>query len=145
MDLYIDTEFNGHRGQLISMGLVAKDDSTIAWYKALPLPSMFEDIDPWVARNVLPVLYVEPVGLHEFHSSLEAFLSQFPSVHIVADWPEDIQWFCWSLITGPGTRIATPPLTLEIRRDLHTNDSVTPHNALADAHALREMAISKGK
>jgi hypothetical protein len=56
-------------------------------------------------------------------------------VHLVADWPEDIQHFCEALITAPGLRIDTPPLTMEIRRDLDAV-SALPHNALEDARAI---------
>ena len=52
------------------------------------------------------------------------------------DWPEDIEHFCAALICGPGMRINTPPLTMEIRRDLN-GASQLPHNALADAKANR--------
>jgi hypothetical protein len=40
------------------------------------------------------------------------------------------------LITGPGTRLDTPPLTMEVLRV--DTVSTNPHNALADATALRD-------
>lgn len=49
---------------------------------------------------------------------------------------EDIAFFCKVLICGPGVRLNTPPLTLEIRRDLDGIPSDLPHNALHDARAL---------
>jgi hypothetical protein len=71
---------------------------------------------------------------------LETYLCQFESIHIVADWPEDIMWFCKVLVTGPGTRINTPPLSLEILRV--DTVSINPHNALADAGALRAWCVN---
>jgi hypothetical protein len=65
------------------------------------------------------------------------------TIHIIADWPEDISHFCNALLTGPGTRLNTPRLTMEVRRDLH-GDSKIPHNALEDARAIAEDAITKG-
>jgi hypothetical protein len=54
---------------------------------------------------------------------------------IIADWPEDIKHFCDALITGPGLRLDTPPLTMEIRRDIDAVSAV-PHNALEDARGI---------
>jgi hypothetical protein len=39
-------------------------------------------------------------------------------------------------------RINTPPLTMEIRRDLDAVSEI-PHNALADARAIKDLAILK--
>jgi hypothetical protein len=141
MRIWIDCEFNESGGQLISMALVAEDGCE--WYYALPCanPKL------WVAQHVMPVLRKEPVDRHSFALLLHHWLSQFSAVHIVADWPEDIAYFCQSLVVGPGTRIDTPPLTLEVRRDLDLIPSGTPHNALADAWAIRDshLAIERSR
>lgn len=134
MRLFIDTEFNEFQGALISMALVADDGRE--WYEALPC----ENPGSWVAQHVMPIIGQTPLNNgYEMALSLSLFLSQFESVHILADWPEDIAHFCNALITGPGERIDTPPLTFEIRRDLpDTADiSAIPHNALEDARALQ--------
>lgn len=138
MNLYIDTEFDSYRGRLISMALVDEDGKH--FYEVLRVRP--QDCDLWVQKNVIPVLGKSWVGLHSFQRSLWEYLSAYESIHVIADYPTDIQHFCWVLETGPGERIPTPPLTMEIRRDLHTGNSVTPHNALADARALREMALA---
>jgi hypothetical protein len=132
--LYIDTEFNSFKGALISMALVSDDGK--AFYSVLECPNP----DPWVEEHVMWVLNQAPVSKPQFQAELQAYLAQFPAIHVVADWPEDIQHFCESLITGPGTRIDTPLLTMEIRRDLDSSGSKLAHNALADAYAIREMA-----
>lgn len=135
MKLYLDCEFNEFKGDLISMALVAEDGRE--FYEVLPC------VNPgaWVAEHVMPVLGKAPVAIGEFQISLQHFLRQFESVHIVADWPEDIQHFCNSLITGPGSRLNTPPLTMEVVRIDAPSDQ--PHNALADARGIerymREM------
>ena len=71
--------------------------------------------------------------------SLRLWLAQFDAVHIVADWPEDIAHFCKALITGPGYRLDTPPLTMEVLRI--DAGSELPHNALADARGIRDMLV----
>lgn len=135
MNIYIDTEFNEFQGELISMALVA--ESGPEFYEVLPC----EKPGPWVAENVMPILGQAPVTKPVFQLRLQHWLAQFNSVHLIADWPEDIQHFCQSLITGPGMRLNTPPLTMEIRRDLDA-ESALPHNALADARAIRDLAMS---
>lgn len=137
MKIYIDTEFNGYNGQLISMALI--DENGKEWYEVLP----FGELDAWVNKHVKPVLNKEPIGCKiDFQRNLEFYLSQYDSIHIVSDWPEDIKYFCDVLITGPGTRINTPPLTIEVRRDLNTLASLIPHNALADVRAMRLLDIN---
>lgn len=130
MRIWMDTEFNEFKGDLISMALVSEDGQE--WYSSLECPNP----GPWVREHVIPILYSLPVSRTEFALSLQGWLSQFESVHIVADWPEDIAHFCQSLIVGPGMRINTPPLTMQILRDLDSVPSEMPHNALADARAV---------
>lgn len=139
MRLWIDTEFNSYKGELISMALV--DEVGREWYEVLECAKP----DPWVARNVMPKLNREPITLAALQQSLEAFLRPYEVAHVIADWPEDIQHFCETLITGPGMRIDTPLLTLEIRRDLDADKSLIPHQALADARALREAHIGRDR
>jgi len=124
--LYIDCEFNSFKGALISMAIVADDKNY--FYEVLPCANP----EPWVAQHVMPILYKDAVDMVTFQRKLQAFLSQFRGgIHIVADWPEDIKHFCDVLITGPGERMNTPPLTMEVVRvDF---DSALPHNAFMDA------------
>lgn len=126
MKLYIDGEWNSYKGELISMALVSPEGHR--WYEVIE--GAF-NIDPWVAENVMPKLGKEAIPYRKFQESLGAFLNQFDTVHVIADWPEDLARFCDALITGPGERIDTPNITLEIIRV----DSVSnnPHNALSDA------------
>jgi hypothetical protein len=72
---------------------------------------------------------------------LFGFLNWFDSIHLVADWPEDIKHFCEQVITGPGEMMNIPSFTCEVRRDLNTKNSKILHNALEDARALMEADI----
>jgi hypothetical protein len=135
MRVWLDCEFNEFRGELISMALVAEDGRE--WYEVLPCPHP----GSWVAEHVMPLLEKAPIDPANFKHSLRRWLSKYDSVRIVADWPEDIAHFCQTLITGPGQRINTPPLTMEVRRDLDLVDSLTPHNALADARAIMKSHL----
>jgi hypothetical protein len=136
MNIFIDGEWNSYGGELISLALVAEDGRS--FYEVVGC----DNPDPWVAENVMPKLGKPSITLQELQEQLELFLCQFEfdSVHIIADWPEDIMWFCKVLITGPGTRLDTPPLTMEVLRV--DTISLYPHNALADATALRDWYVS---
>lgn len=136
MNLYIDTEFNEFKGELISMALVAEDGAE--FYEVLEC----KNPGAWVSINVMPILFKEPVSMDVFQMRLQAFLYRYDSIHIVADWPEDIQHFCSALITGPGLCLNYPPLTMECRRDLSSADSEVPHNALYDARAIFKQVKS---
>ena len=134
MRIFIDGEWNSYGGELISLALVAEDGRS--FYEVLGC----ENPDPWVTENVMPKLAKPWIVMQSLQPQLEYFLNQFDSVHIIADWPEDIMWFCKVLITGPGTRLDTPPLTMQILRV--DTVSQNPHNALADANALRDWYVS---
>lgn len=134
--LWIDTEFNEFRGELISIALV--DEQGREFYEVLPPPLV--GYGPWVAQHVVPILNKPAISLGELKAKLHAFLAAYgDSAHLVADWPEDIEHFLHLLIVGPGERIGPNRWTMEVRRDLpNTADtSHIPHNALEDAKALR--------
>lgn len=130
MNLYLDCEFNGFGGELISMGLV--DEKGRYFYEVLNCLQPVE----WVAKNVIPKLNQEAVPLAEFQKRLRQFLNSYESIHIIADWAEDLSLFTRSLIIGAGRAMHTPSLTLELWTGAMQIDSEIPHNALADAKAL---------
>lgn len=136
MNLYIDCEFNGYQGELISMALV--DATGRHWYESLGCVNPV----PWVAENVIPVLNISPpVSRIEMRRSLVRFLSRYESIRVIADWPCDIRYFCELIVAGPGIRVETPPLAMVILHGLDARSTV-PHNALEDARALRLAHIA---
>jgi len=133
-DLYLDTEFNGFGGPLLSMALVSKDGHE--FYEVLEFSG---DYDPWVAKHVVPKFMKSPVNCKTFQSNLENFLNSFSEINVIADWPEDIAHFCNALIIGPGSRMRLPKVvTFQIDFNLPNTAlcSLVPHNALEDAKSL---------
>jgi len=130
--IVIDAEFNDFRGALISLACVAYSGQE--FYEVLHCQSPA----PWVAANVMPILGQEAVTPRELSTVLSRYLSQFDACNIIADWPEDVSHFCNAMITGPGQRIATPPLTFTLVSGYADtcDTSAIPHNALEDARAL---------
>jgi hypothetical protein len=135
MNIWIDCEFNEFGGDLISMALVADDGQE--FYEVLNLEND-DKYGSWVFANVVPWLNKDPIDKRVFQEKLRAFINQWDDAHIIADWPDDIKYFCMSLITAPGIALNTPMnLTMEIDKVLNTESSAILHNALEDARAIR--------
>ena len=60
MRYFLDTEFNGFGGVLISVALVPEHADDEEFYVSLPLP---DDVEPWVAQHVVPYLRHVPPGI----------------------------------------------------------------------------------
>jgi hypothetical protein len=143
---FLDTEFNGFGGALISLALVPEHGDQ-DFYVSLPLP---DDIHPWVQQHVIPYLRFVPPGidyqLSREHAAqhIEAYLAHDADPVIIADWPEDLAHFCQLLVTGPGQMIGINGMHLELVNGAGFSAAVnskTPHNALHDAHALRDFYL----
>jgi hypothetical protein len=143
---FLDTEFNGWGGALLSLGLVG--ESGDEFYAVIDHDG---PLDPWVERNVIPYLDTVPEGQGGPHLSrrdaalaLSYFLAHDPEPLIVADWPEDIAQFAMLLTTGPGVMVAVPPPRFELVSlpgFSTAANSAVPHNALHDARALRDQVL----
>ena len=143
MRYFLDTEFNGFGGDLISLGLAAEEGED--YYVVLqPLP---ETIEPWVERHVMPYLFQVPPALDNrldrtaAAHDLGRYLSTDRDPLIIADWPEDIALFCRLLLIGTRDVVDLARVSFEFRRTpgfSTARNSRVPHNALHDARALRE-------
>lgn len=146
MRLYLDTEFNGFGGDLISMALISEpvqqhpmlrhlgDTTNRQFYSARLING---PINPWVKEHVMPVLEVTPLMPSLFKKEFHEWIRQFKNPEIVCDWHADAEHFC-RLLAGEDygssldfecriTILKTPP---------GQPVSLKPHNALADAEAL---------
>ena len=146
MRYFLDTEYNGWGGALLSLALVPDDGEelylTLDWAGAL---------DPWVERNVITYLDTVPeplvsprLGRPDAARTIAHYLAGDPDPTIVADWPEDIAQMSMLLLTGPGTMVEVPPLTFRfvaLSGFSTAANSKVPHNALHDARALRDHVV----
>ena len=136
MNLYIDCEFNGGLGDLISMALV--DEYGREFYEVLPCPNP----EPWIVENVIPILGKAPVTLAELQDKLWRFLCFGEKLHIIADHPADLAYFFETLIVNAqGGWLSIPPVSAEIIPHLDYKSAI-PHNALEDAKAIRVVVIA---
>lgn len=145
MIIYIDTEFNGFGGDLISIG--ARSDDDHEFYAVLNPPRDIV-IDRWVAKNVLPVLrsvapykagrgedwdIVQRAFIKYLHAACER---SDDYVTIAADWYEDLAWAA-RLLVFPGGKYRHLVKAFEFIDT--ANIDLKPdvrHNALSDARAL---------
>jgi hypothetical protein len=147
MRYFLDTEYNGWGGALLSLALVPDEGEEL--YLTLDWEGPLEE---WVERHVVPFLDMVPDSLVSPRMSradaartLAHYLAGDPDPLIVADWPEDIAQFNALLITGPGTMVEVPPLTfrfLELSGFSTAANSKVPHNALHDARSLRDHVLT---
>ena len=147
MRYFLDTEYNGVRGALLSLALVPDNGDE--------LYLTFETPDPlveWVERHVVPYFDSVPEQLScprlsrkDGAHALERYLRHDEEPLIVADWPEDIAQFCNLMITGPGDMVEVRHVTFRLvplSNFSTAANSEVPHNALHDARALRDHIIS---
>jgi len=157
---FLDTEYNGWGGALLSLALVPEDGGQ-EFYVTLDWTG---SVQPWVEQNVVPYLDTVPetlvsprLSLEDAARELSGWLrreqeAQIFSSHggpieleILADWPEDISQICSLLTIGPGLTVDVPPLTFRLVMlpgfSTAANSRV-PHNALYDARALRDHILS---
>ena len=147
MRYFLDTEYNGWGGALLSLALVPEDGEelylTLDWSGAL---------EPWVEKHVVPYLdtvaesLVSPrLSRDDAARMLAHYLAGDPEPMIVADWPEDIAQLCNLIVVGAGVMAEVPPLRFEfmpLSGFSTAANSKVPHNALHDARALRDHVLS---
>jgi hypothetical protein len=147
MRYFLDCEYNGFGGALLSLALVPEDGGE-EFYVVLPFAG---EAHPWVARHVLPYLHQVPPALR-FEADpvtaafeVAAFLRHDPEAEVVADWPEDLALLCRLLMPRDGEVAEMPGLALRWVRTPGFStaaNSRVPHNALHDARALRDHLLA---
>jgi len=143
---FLDTEFNGFGGALISLGLVREDGPSLYLIYKIP-----ERTDPFVRSTVQPNLLCVPPGVvarnvsqREGAHAIEAFLHGDADALIIADWPADLSLFCQALMLEPELMVPITRLRFELHRiasyptDL---SGAVEHNASWDAMALRQRLM----
>jgi hypothetical protein len=168
MRYYVDTEFNGNEGQLISVALVREDGAE--FYAVL---DTYQMPVPWVNEHVYSTLFAHeckftphphdrvipasgaaarPVSREECKRSLAKFLEHDKGVvTFVADWPEDLTHTLNLLLRDHGKRnspVSFRCLILDLPGFNTADVSIVAHNALEDArvlHAFVEQGLTDGE
>jgi hypothetical protein len=144
---FLDCEFNGFGGALISLALSGETGELYLVRPEDELNAM--DAHDWVAEHVLPFLSLSDarptvLPLAGFGRAIQAFLASDPAPSVIADWPEDLMHLMQCLIIAPGQMVKIPDLSLRLMQasayPSEISDAVQ-HNALWDARALRQAVL----
>ena len=147
---YIDCEFDGHNGPLLSIALV-KDDGT-----GIHIATTAVATDPWVIANVVPL-----IDRHDCRMAVRCLPNEVGVVirtfitcdnpTIIADSPVDIGRFCQAISTAPNGQWASADYPI-MRFEVHNVDcyptslvGAIQHNAWWDAMALAAALRAGGE
>lgn len=137
MRIFVDCEFNGFGGDLVSMALVPEDENIHPWYEVVNLPEGQRYVwDRWVWDNVIPVVGKKAISPDRFRASFLQYIQTFNDPIICADWYTDLVHF-FNMFAGEDH---SQSIGFACRAELVLIDnyqSETPHNALSDALAIR--------
>ncbi len=144
---FLDCEFNGFGGELISLALSGE---TRELYLARPEDELNAlDAHDWVAEHVLPFLSLADarprvLPRDTFGRAIQEFLAGDREPTIIADWPEDLMHLMQCLIIAPGQMVKIPDLSLRLMQGSAYPSEIidaVQHNALWDARALRHAVL----
>ena len=134
MKLFLDTEFNGFGGEIISLALVPEDDGD-EFYEVCGCSA---PIEPWVAAHVVPILNRTPISFNLFRQGFHNFVRQYDNPEVICDWHADAVHFC-EMLAGDdyGTSLDFACRVTILKTPPGQPVSALPHNALEDARALK--------
>lgn len=149
MRYFLDCEYNGFGGALLSLALVPEHGGEELYL----VFDCAEPIDPWVQRNVMPFIGQVPdnlrlpvMGREQAAHAIAMYLGGDGDPEILADWPTDIELLCGLLSFAPGQMVALPETRfrlLVLGSFSPAENSAVPHNALHDARALRDHVLNQ--
>ena len=141
---YVDCEFDGHGGPLLSIALVHEGGCSIH------VTTDERPLDPWVQENVMPIMGAHnaatesiDVPVNRVGPILRDWLGDVEAPVFIADSPVDIGRICSALSTnedGGWQSCGYPQMTFEVHNvDCYpsTLEGAVQHNAWWDAMALR--------
>lgn len=144
MKYYLDCEFDGHNGPLLSMALVREDGHSIH------IETTAVAADPWVVANVVPLMDKNEATTHPLAHPLQVgvlvreFMAHDDYPVVIADSPVDIGRFCQAVMTSKTGEYA-PNFWSRLSFEVHDVDcypttlaGAVQHNAWWDAMALRD-------
>ena len=150
MRYYVDCEFDGHNGQLLSIAMVREDGASIH------IRTFAFATDPWVSANVMPHMNnhkadvcFSGLQINSVGGELRKMIGDDPDPVIVTDSPVDVARFCQALSNNKDGGWASVDYSL-LRFEVHdvacypTNlPGAVQHNAWWDAMALRHFLEDK--
>lgn len=142
MRYFVDAEFNGFGGELISLAAVPELSGPAPFYQAIGCqrPAL------WVRTHIIPVLQIAPRSRAEVAHLFSTYLENDPKPLLVSDCPESLAHATLLLSDPRGQRLVRSRVQFEL---LPASDfsasahSETPDNAYRDAIALRDWVLAQ--
>jgi hypothetical protein len=137
VNLFVDSEFDGHGGPLLSLALAGDDGSH--WYGVFATYCN----DEWVREHVEPKLYAMKPTIQGnedvLRHSLKEYMLARPGCTIWADWPADFEHLTRLMCGQSYDESFMIPCTMRliVTPDGEPKPEI-PHNALSDAIALMQ-------
>jgi hypothetical protein len=143
MRYFLDCEFDGFHGPLMSLALVREDGEGVY------LLTDHEAAEPWVRENVVPFLLDCPQkpfrgDARELGDEIADFMEGDVQPLIVSDWPADIRYLCEMIEFEGGQMADIRTLAFQmVRCNAYptTLPGAVQHNAWWDAMALRHKLM----
>lgn len=132
MRAFIDCEFNGGHGELISMAIVSEDGQR-NFYEVVEHGTPVD----WVKENVIPILNKPPVSSAVFKERLKRYLDCLSRLTLIADHAADLFYFTQQIVGQEGRMMVDYPVELMFDPGVSAKKSTLKHNALEDAKAIR--------
>lgn len=148
MKYYIDAEFNGFGGQLLSFAIVREDNE----FRHFVFGIRDSEVEPWVRDNVMPHRFAAPLThpngstTYAAGRDLAAFIRPDDDAHIHFDWPEDAIHFLSLITIGGGNMFATGNFALHFEKvdmDKLTLPGAIRHNPYWDSMLLKHYHETK--
>lgn len=142
MRYFVDAEFNGHGGELISLAAVPEPSGPPYFYQAIGCQRPVL----WARINLIPVLQVAPRSRGEVSHLFADYLQSDPAPVLVSDCPESLAHATLLLSDHRGGRLLRSRVRFELLGETDFSASAhseTPNNAYRDALALREWVLAR--
>lgn len=142
MRYFVDAEFNGYGGELISLAAVPETNGSPHFYQAIGCQKPIL----WVRTHIIPVLQVAPRSKGEVAHNFAHYLEPDPAPVLISDCPESLAHAVLMLTDGRGGRLLQARVRTEL---LPASDfsavahSETPYNAYRDAIALKDWVLAQ--
>ena len=131
MNIFLDVELTDFCGDVLSVGMVSSCNKE--FYAECDQPNICN----WVSKNVIPKMTGVKVSQFQISKKISKYLSQFDSVTIICDWPDDIRAFTSMMTECSYLLISHNRLSFKIVDEIAMSDNENSHNALYDAKQLK--------
>lgn len=145
MKYYLNCKYNGPKGLLLTIAIV-REDNTAIYLGVHNADATQVAVDPWITEHVIPVMNKSPINLRwvapwQLAQDIAAFFRHDPAPHIIANWPDDVAYFCNAIKEDAGHVAGFHNgFTVEMRQvEAYPTEVATAvkHNSVWDAIALK--------